>query len=60
MSKVHTKVMTVTSKNTNHKPLFKKKEARTELFFLLPTKKAEVLAKKEKAGAQKCVIHRVR
>jgi len=52
--------MTVTSKNTNHKPLFKKKEARTELFFLLPTKKAEVLAKKEKAGAQKCVIHRVR
>ena len=52
--------MTVTSKKMSQSPRLIKKLDTSEVLFLLLTKKADKPAKKAKAGAQKCVIHRVK
>ena len=44
----------------NQRPRFRRKLDNSFLDFLLPTINAEVPAKKQNIGAQKCVINRVK
>ncbi len=60
MSKYQAKLTIVSSIKTNQSPRFKRKLDNSDLDFLLPTINAEVPAKKQNVGAQKCVINRVK
>ena len=60
ISNYQAKVIIVSSINTNQSPRFNKKSDNSFFVFLLPTRKAEMPAKKLNAGAQKCVTHLVR
>ena len=52
--------MISTSERINHAPLFNKKRLSSFLDRRCPARKADVPLKKTKAGAQKCVIQRVK
>ena len=53
ISKFHAKFTIVSSITANQIPRFKRKELNSALVFRLPTKNAEIPARKQNVGAQK-------